>query len=500
MSFLKKQFVWIVLAIILLAEGGVTFMLLGKKGDAKAKLEDLAGKRKRRDELAAMDLKNPERRERAIDRKERLIDQCGTCALFFWYRDQKIESLFDPTTHQGLAKFDIKPWDERSRALPSFRLAFGNAYNREAEKLSAKAHRLNIDRAGLGLASDTAFPQPHVTVGDIYSSLKEFWIRKEIVDLAVAADVTELDPIIVTRADPRAAMATRRSRRSRSSARKATKKESKLFKPIMVNVVVRCKYSKLAVFVSKLLASPLSFRIKSMEEAVRSKPTGSTGKRSSRRSVRRPGVPPMGEGMMEGPPVGVRSPTIRPDMMMEEGMPPPPRTPAAGMAMEGEMGVAGRRTTRAAGAGEQLSAAEQLVEAHITCEVSDFALDLARAKFTGKKLGKKAAVKAWLQARIAAAKARKRRRRGLARAVSNALAAAETLVWRKTLVALDSDTVKEAGRSVEISYRPKEHFGKGPGYTHLVKSREGDVEVEFKILTFEPRESDQGIAQAVSAR
>lgn len=492
MSFLKKHFVWIALAVILLAEGGATFVLLGKKAEAKRMLEDLAGKKKRREELKAMRLDDSKRIEKAEARKADLIDQCARSALFFWYRDQKIEASFDPKKHPDLAKLSIRPWDERTRSLPRLRLAFGNAYNREAEELSETAERLRIDRRGIGLASDTAFPQPHVTVGDICMALKEFWIRKEVVDLAVKAGVAELDPITLDRVSVAAATGRRRATRSRSAE---TKPGSKLLKPVAVSLVVRCQYAKLGVFVAELLRSPLSFRIKSIVETVRARPAGAAGLGGRRGSARRPGAPPMMEPMMEGPPRGVRAPAMPPDMMGEEGMVPPGRP---GRAMRGEVGP-GRRGTRAAPAAVLDSADQQLVEAQIVCEVSDFGLDLARARFSGAKLGKKAAVRTWLERRIRATTSRKPTRRGLPPGVAGALSDAERLLWRKALDALGTDAAKEAGKSVEITFRPKDHFGKSDGYTYATGPRDANVEVELKLVSFEPRESDQGVAKAESA-
>jgi hypothetical protein len=56
MAFLKKHAVWIILALVLAAEGGFTFVLLGKRSKAKSGLEELVGLRKRLAELKAKGL------------------------------------------------------------------------------------------------------------------------------------------------------------------------------------------------------------------------------------------------------------------------------------------------------------------------------------------------------------------------------------------------------------------------------------------------------------
>jgi hypothetical protein len=339
-------------------------------------------------------------------------------------------------------------------------------YNREADKLAETATKeLNIDRAGLGLAGRTAFTQPYITVGDIYGSQREFWIRKAIVDTAVKTEITELAPVVIARSPQR-----------RPGGRGDTGGEAKgaLRKPIMVTIVVRCPYPKLGGFVAELLRSPLSFRVDSIEEILYSGLKGAEG-------MGRPAVPgrPMSP---RGAPYPGRGMT--PEMMMEgpppEAMPPRPATrdmePAA---PEGEpVGVP---------VGPTAAPGEEVVQAQLRCEVSDYRVGIARAKLTGAKLAKKASAKQWLKATIDAT--RTPARRELLRALLDALDTAAK--------------VTEADNALEIATRPEEHFDQDPTqrYTQtLTYGKVGSIEVEFRLVTFEPVESQEGVAAARAER
>ena len=479
MSVLKRHFVWIILAIVLAAEGGVTFVLLGRKSEAKQKVEDLKRKKTRLAELEVWKREAPRLRKEFKRVRADLTTQRDNCALFFWRRDRALESLFD---HADLAKFHFNPWAQRAAGFDRFRFTYQNTYNEEADKLVDAAGKLYIDRAGLGLASNTAFTQPHITVGDIYRAQKEFWLVKTIVDTALKAEISELDPIQISRKGK----VVRRGRGM--AATEGEDKKGKLRKFITVDVVVRCPYPRLAKFVHELHRSALPFQVQSLVEAKRGQSRKHLPTSARARRLSQPPMPGMGEGpgmtpemAMEGmpPPVAEGGRRVPTEMYPPPGMEPLPpgmRQPAARPGMPATPGVPA----------ESAAPLEELVDAQLVCEVADFTLGIARAKFTGPKVNKKDALKAWLNAQLSS-------RRG----------ANMRPLWRPVLDALEAaQEVKEEGNSLEITFRPKEHFDQGEApYDVSLELRDGSrVEIELRLITFEPAEGEQGVAKATPER
>jgi len=465
MAFLKKHVVWIILALVLAAEGGFTFVLLGKRSKAKSGLEELAGLRKRVAELKAKGYDNPEKFIKPLEeRRSHLTAQLGQCALYFWQRGRALRVFFDD---DAFGEFRVRPWDVSPAGFDRFKLTFQEVYNREADKLAETAtKKLHIDRAGLGLAARTAFTQPYITVGDIYGAQREFWIRKAIVETAIKTKMSELAPIVIARSP---------QRRPGSGGDMGGEAKGALRKPILVTVVVRCPYPKLGGFVAELLRSPLSFRVNSVEEIIYSGLKGADdlglpttpGRPTGGRRTPYPGRGMTPEMMMEGPPPDAM-PTRRPGRDMVPAAP------------EGEP-VGGE------GVGPAAVAGEEVVEAQLLCEVSDYRIAIARAKLTGAKLAKKASAKEWLKTRSGTT--RDPARRDLLRAL---------------LGALDTATkVNEGDNTLEITTRPEEHFDQDGAqrYTQTLKlGRTGSIEVEFRLVTFEPVESQEGVAAARAER
>lgn len=481
MAFLKKHFVWILLVLVLVAEGGVTFVLLGRRSRVKQQFEDLDGKKKRLAELEIWEREAPRLRKGFQRVRTSLTSQRDTCALFFWRRDQVLETLFDDPK---LAQFRtrITPWGKRAAGFDQFRYTYQNVYNERADALVEKAEAMAIGRGGLGLASNTAFTQPHITIGDIYGAQKEYWLIEAIVNAAVAAEVSELDPIRITRGAN-----VPRGRGRGGTPDEEGGKQGKLHKPITVEVVARCPYPRLARFVHKLHTSELPFRVRALLDVARS---GSKRKQPAGERVRyRSGPRGMGEGV---PPEAILEGIERPTApaarrMPMDGMPPemmegvPPLRPG----ME-PVGVEPRPATRR---GQPAPPAEQFVEAQLACEVSDFTLDIAKAKVTGSKVNTKDGFTQWLTAQVNA-----RRRTSL------------LPLWRALLTGLaTAEQVDEQGDALQITFRPggaDGHFDEGQApYDVGLDLRDGTkIQLELRLVTFEPTESEQGVAKATIGR
>jgi len=323
MAFLKKYVVWIILALILVGEGGATFVLLGRKGEVAQQEEELARKEESVVELRPWRTHEKDLKTRFGKVRANLSSQRDNSVLFFWQRDRALEAFF---ADDELADFRAKitPWTARVGGLE--RSAFQDAYNKRAEELVKRAEKLWIDRGGLSLASDTAFTPSTITVGDIYAAQKEFNLIETIVDKALAAEIAELDPLEIGRGRAPGA----RGRPVVPDAEQG--KQGTLFTPITADVVVRCPYPMLPRFVEELHKADVPCRVEAVLEIARGKSKKSLS--SAARGRERPtprmpgfdrGIPPEGamEGPMMEPPAPVYEPRPRgPEEMMEGGMRP----------------------------------------------------------------------------------------------------------------------------------------------------------------------------------
>jgi hypothetical protein len=282
--------------------------------------------------------------------------------------------------------------------------------------------------------------------------------------MAVKAEISELDTIRIVRR-PRLTSGRRMPQAM------AQAQEGKLVKPIEVDIVLRSPYPKVGDFVAELYRSPLSFGIETLDavERGRSRLMGGSG-RSVRRIDRR------------ATPRGMEVGDIPPDAL--EGMDPRDlaamRRPPAG----GAVRVPGPVAPVPSVAEEAEAPEEQLIQAHIVCQVSDFTLDLAQAKFEGPKVSTQADLKQWLEARRAADRSD----------VGNAL-------WRRALRALaTAKEVREEGEGVTVVVRDAEHFDQSkPAYTVQRTHRDGmKAEYEFRLVVFEPEENPEGVEKASS--
>lgn len=465
MAFIKKHFVWLLLGLILVGEGALTFMLVGRHKAAEQKFEELSSDQNRhRSLLKYTDIKDA---EAALKKnREYLDDQLKYCVLFFWNRDRAIEAMFDA---KELEPYNLHAWDKAPPNLDSFKDKYQIAYNRAADAVSKLAEeKLKIDRGGLGFASTTAFTQPHVMIGDIFGAQKEFWIRKALVDVALKAEISELDPIQVNRR-PGLVRGRRRSGPSEED------KKAVLQKAIEVDIVVRCPYPKLGAFIAELYRSPLSFRVKQLDEIIRgqSKTSGGGGRRV--RGFRRPTLRGgrTAEAMMEGDGAEMPAPRPAPRPDPEEMMAPPPTRGGLppGMAVPTEP------------TDESAPPEEAVVEAHILCEVNDFTFGITKARFANG-LGSKDKVRAWLQSKLSSRRSAK---------------SLYAPLWEASLKALDGAEVKEEGESVEIVFRPEDQFS--PEQTYPMSfgdERTGTADYELRMVTYNPVESDEGIVPATT--
>ncbi|NQT87383.1 hypothetical protein HQ560_11500, partial [bacterium] len=127
MSFLRKNFVWILLAAILVGEGVFAYMLLGKQGKAEKASEDLKTKKAILTGLQGKTANYDKRLKALTARRQAIEDERGECVLFFWDRDQLVAGLFDSPE---LAKFKATPWTKYPPdRLGLFRLAYQKAYD-----------------------------------------------------------------------------------------------------------------------------------------------------------------------------------------------------------------------------------------------------------------------------------------------------------------------------------------------------------------------------------
>jgi len=477
MAFLKKYIVWIILALILVGEGGATFALLGRKSKVAQREEELAGKEKRLVELRPWKTHEKDLKDRFAKVRANLSSQRDNCVLFFWRRDRALEAFF-PGDELADFRAKITPWTTRVGGLE--RSAFQDAYNEHAEKLVKRAEKLWIDRGGLSLASDTAFTPSTITVGDIYAAQKEFNLIETIVDKALAAEIAELDPLKIGRGGAPGA----RGRPVMPDAEQET--QGTLFTPITADVVVRCPYPMLPRFVEELHKADVPCRVEAVLEIARgkSKKNLSTAARMRERPTGRMpgldrGVPP--EGAMEAPPMmeptaPMYEPRPRsPEEMMEGGVPPamPP----------GQVPVAPGPGAPVTSGSTAAPPEERLVEGHLLIQVTDFNLDIAKASFTGDRVNSKAKLARWLDAWIKAKQSNNR------------------VLWQALRTGLETaQQVSENGETLNVTFRPDEHF---EGATYPVTLEMGDgtkIALEFRLVIFKPAESEEGVAKATPGR
>ncbi|MFW6107233.1 MAG: hypothetical protein ACOC8A_00935 [bacterium] len=290
MSILKKHFVWILLGIILLAEGAGAFMLFRKKSQVKTKRNDLQTKRQRLAQLQSQ-TQNYQNVIQALEQRNDTADrESGRALLFLWHRSSGyLDRLFGEQDFKDqeyaadvesvLASYRPVPWKKFSaQDMGDLKDFYQRVYDASFARpdpsgfvLGEALQELRTTRLDAGFAGPDAFSgTAQLLLGDIFAEQKEYWIRKEIVRLAAQAGMYHLDSIQVDRTG--AILQKGRPAQERIPAHGA-QPEGELFEPIGVRFTLQGQYNAYCQFAERLVASPLGFRIRSTEKIVRHKPT-----------------------------------------------------------------------------------------------------------------------------------------------------------------------------------------------------------------------------------
>ncbi|NQT50992.1 hypothetical protein HQ576_03020, partial [bacterium] len=383
MLFLKKHVFWILLVLALLAEGGLTYVLVGKQTDARAMRTEYEQKKQQLDAFERKPPGQPKVLKALGERKAAVRDELTDCLLFLWHRGEALEQLFDD---ERLAAANVTPWSRHvEMGMGRFKLLYQNTYDAHVEKLAPKMEKVLISRKALGLAPSNFFTLTDIRIGDIFSAQKKFWVLKEVVDIAADSNMASLAKVQVTR----------EALDGPVRGRAAPTRKGTLQSAVTVQLIVRCEYPKLSNFVERLHASSLGIRILSVSNIQRAAGVASAGSdfAPAMRAPRMPGPP-----MMMPPPGGMSA-----ERGLEGGVviPPTPRRPIA----PGAPGIVPAEVPVAARSAKAGEVVQQLVEAQILCEVPDVNLDIYQVAFSKAAFPKKSDVKTWAEQQVAAAEA-----------------------------------------------------------------------------------------------
>ncbi|NQT87496.1 hypothetical protein HQ560_12075 [bacterium] len=272
MSFLRKNFVWILLAAILVGEGVFAYMLLGKQGEAKKASDDVEAKKAILGTLRSKTANYDARLKALKARRHAIEDERGECVLFFWERDQLVNGLFDSPE---LAKFKATPWTKYPPdRLGLFRLAYQKAYDAAVAGLAETLVKMRSDRARAGFIPLNEFTKPEVTLGDIYREQKDFWVRKAVVEAAAQAGVNRLEQVMIE------LPSRRRANIGHAAAKTAVTSDANIL------VHVQCSYRAWTAFLEAMGKSPLGFRVRKVDSAHRLRFGGEAAKSKAVAAVR----------------------------------------------------------------------------------------------------------------------------------------------------------------------------------------------------------------------
>jgi len=266
MSFLRKNFVWILLAIALIGEGVFGYMLLGKQAEAKKAANDLETKKSLLADLRRKTVDKDKRLDAYKARRQAVEDERGDCLLFLWARTQRIAGLF-PTP--ALAKFNPTPWRKYSDAdLGLFRLDYQKAYDAAVGAMEGTLAKVRTSREAVGFPGPNAFTNAQVTLGDIYQEQKDFWVRKEIVEAAAKAGVTRVDQL-------RISLPVRERPSAGHAAPPSTLKDD-----AEILVRLQCTYKAWTDFLYNMGQSPLGFRVTKISDLIRQRFSTASGSKA----------------------------------------------------------------------------------------------------------------------------------------------------------------------------------------------------------------------------
>lgn len=260
MGLIRKYYAWIIIGVVLLVELGATFFVWGRQSDAKTARENLEERRNTRDDLKRKTVGVDERIKIHNERKAFVQRDLGDCALFLWHQGQAIEGLFE---NKALAAYEVYPW-QAPRSFDVFKVEYQGVYNREVARLEPLFEKVGTDRGALGLADAAGFAQATVQIGDIYALQKEWWVKKEIVEILGASNAVLQSITYGAAATP----ATVR-RGPVPPAGAVVRGPAVLAEPIPIQMTFACDYAHLGEVLDALLRSRLCLRITAIQSIVR---------------------------------------------------------------------------------------------------------------------------------------------------------------------------------------------------------------------------------------
>jgi len=260
MGLIRKYYAWIIIGVVLLVELGAMFFVWSKQSEAKAARDHLEERRNTRDDLKRKTVGVDERIKIHNERKALVQRDLGDCALFLWHQGQAIEDLFED---KALAAYEVYPW-QAPRSFDVFKVEYQGVYNREVAKLEPLFEKVGTDPGALGLADAAGFAQATVQIGDIYALQKEWWVKRELVEIlgasnAVLQSITygvAATPASVRRGPP-------------VPAGTPVRGPAVLAEPIPIQMAFACDYAHLGEVLDALLRSRLCLRITAIQSVVR---------------------------------------------------------------------------------------------------------------------------------------------------------------------------------------------------------------------------------------
>ena len=335
MGFVRKYFAWVVIGVALLAEGAAMLFVRGKQGQARDTREKLEHLRQQRDQVQRQVFGIEGRIAIHKKRKDIVRREMGDCALFLWQRGEATEGLFQA---KELAGYDAYPW-QQPRNFDVFKVEYQGVYNDEVKKLEPLMRKVGADPSTLAFADPGGPAQSHVTIGDIFALQKEFWVKKELVEILAAADA-ELQGIVY------GAGAAAPSRRLPPG--KMATGPGDLADKVAILMTFACDYQRVNDVVEALLRSRLCLSIQSITNVMRAKLT--------ERQAGGPGAPKEGAPKAPAP----------------KAPPGAPEGPAAGKAKE-------KKPEEAAAAGQPERS--KLVSVTIAADMYDITMGIQEVHF-----------------------------------------------------------------------------------------------------------------------
>jgi len=261
MGFVRKHFAWLIMGVVLLGEIAALWFVTGKQSAAETARENLEKLREQRDKLEREIVDIDKRIDVHKDRKRLVRRELGDCALFLWHTGQAIEGLFESPE---LAPYRACPW-ETPPNFEVFKIRFDTEYHAQAKALTPLMDKVGTDPAMLAFADVGALAAVNVLIGDVFAMQKEFWVKKELVQILAAA---EAELLSITYGSGAAGPARHLPAAVRAAMAAGP---GKLAEEIPIQFSISCNYLKLHGVLDALLGSRLCLRIESVAKVSRSK-------------------------------------------------------------------------------------------------------------------------------------------------------------------------------------------------------------------------------------